>query len=250
MGKFIDLTNSIFTSKRFGDIIVTKYVNSTTVHIKFINTGWESVVTLSSARKGCVQDNLAKTCYGVGHIGDTKTSFYANHKPSYSLWKDMLKRCYDSDYQSKRKSYKGCSVSETFLCYSDFEKWCNEQIGFGVYGFRLDKYILFKGNKIYSEDTCCFVPVELNGLLIRQESCRGEYPIGVSINKSTGKFKARIAYSCIGKHLGIYDTPEEAFLAYKQAKEDHIKVLADKWKDKIDPRAYEALMNYQVEITD
>ena len=45
-------------------------------------------------------------------------------------------------------------------------------------------------------------------------------------------------------------TPEEAFLAYKKDKEAYIKDVANKWKDKIDPRAYEALMNYEVEITD
>lgn len=220
------------------------------MHIKFLNTGWETVVSLASVREGCVQDNLARTCYNIGYIGDTKTCIDAKHKFSYVLWKDMLKRCYDKDYQNKRKSYLDCSVSEMFLCYADFEQWCNKQIGFDKKGFRLDKDILVKGNKIYSEDTCCFVPIELNGLLIKQEVCRGEYPIGVSINKSTGRFKARISYGCIGKHLGNYDTIEEAFLAYKIAKEDRIKVLANKWKDKIDPRAYEALMNYQVEITD
>ena len=34
------------------------------------------------------------------------------------------------------------------------------------------------------------------------------------------------------------------------AKELRIKEVANKWKDQIDPRAYEALINYQVEITD
>jgi hypothetical protein len=34
------------------------------------------------------------------------------------------------------------------------------------------------------------------------------------------------------------------------AKEAYIKEVANKWKDQIDPRAYEALMSYQVEIND
>ena len=50
--------------------------------------------------------------------------------------------------------------------------------------------------------------------------------------------------------LGSFKTELEAFNAYKQAKENYLKELANKWKDKIDERAYNALMNYQVEITD
>ena len=47
-----------------------------------------------------------------------------------------------------------------------------------------------------------------------------------------------------------FKTELEAFNAYKKAKESFVKEQAEKWKGKIDPRAYEALMNYQVEITD
>ena len=39
-------------------------------------------------------------------------------------------------------------------------------------------------------------------------------------------------------------------IAFKKAKESFVKEQAEKWKGKIDERAYEALINYQVEITD
>lgn len=50
--------------------------------------------------------------------------------------------------------------------------------------------------------------------------------------------------------LGRFDTPEDAFQAYKTAKEASIKNLAIKWKDKIDNRLYLAMMCYIVDITD
>ena len=52
------------------------------------------------------------------------------------------------------------------------------------------------------------------------------------------------------EHLGFFKTEIEAFNAYKIAKEAFVKEQANKWKSQIDPRAYNALMNYQVEITD
>ena len=50
--------------------------------------------------------------------------------------------------------------------------------------------------------------------------------------------------------LGYYDNEYDAHLAYKQAKEAYLKQLADKYKDMLDPRAYEALYNYTVDIDD
>ena len=51
-------------------------------------------------------------------------------------------------------------------------------------------------------------------------------------------------------YFGSHDTPEEAFIAAKKGKEDYIKQKADEWKHLIDPRVYEAMYKYQVEITD
>ena len=60
------------------------------------------------------------------------------------------------------------------------------------------------------------------------------------VNKNKGK----------SEHLGFFNTEIEAFNAYKVAKEAFVKEQANKYKSQIDPRAYEALMNYTVEITD
>ena len=78
---------------------------------------------------------------------------------------------------------------------------------------------------------------------------RGNLPIGVSLNRP-GSFVAMMNLRIAKKYLGTFSTTEQAFKAYKQAKEAHIKALANKYKDQIDPRAYEALMNYKVEVTD
>ena len=113
----------------------------------------------------------------------------------------------------------------------------------------LDKDILNKGNKVYSPDTCVYVPQSINSLFTKSDKVRGEYPIGVY--KQKDKYVAQLNKGN-GKqiYLGSYSTPEEAFQAYKQAKEEYIKEVANEYKDKIPYRLYEALMNYEVEIDD
>ena len=104
---------------------------------------------------------------------------------------------------------------------------------------------------MYSPDTCCFVPNEINALFIKHDSKRGKYPIGVSLHNK--KFCARINIFKKGSvWLGTFDTPELAFLAYKRAKEAYIKDTAQMYYDKgkITKRVYDALMKYEVEITD
>ena len=125
-----------------------------------------------------------------------------------------------------------------------------KQIGFGNEGWHLDKDILVKGNKVYSPETCCFVPVELNSLLVNSRATRGEFPVGVYYDVSRSKFQSYIRMHGKRKHLGRFVTPEEAFYAYKQAKEAYIKEVAELYKDQIDIRVYEALMKYEVDIND
>lgn len=178
----------------------------------------------------------------------------SNGKPKkeYALWCAMLHRCYSERFQSQDNNYVyiGCTASESFRNYSTFHEQCQTQIGFGEKGFCLDKDILSKGTKEYSEDTCVFVPQEINKLLNKHRIHRGEYPIGVSKTRRN-KYMAGFSGNGVRNNcLGYFDTPEEAFAAYKTAKEHYVKFVANKWKDKIDPRVYQTMLDYQVNITD
>ena len=163
----------------------------------------------------------------------------------------MLQRCYSTTLKKKYPTYEGCEVSDNFKSYEYFYEWCNKQIGFSNKDWHLDKDLLTKGNKIYSESTCIFIPREINSLLTKSTATRGEYLIGVSWRKKDKAFVATVSRNKgQPEHLGLFKTELEAFKAYKIAKEAFVKEQANKWKDNIDPRAYRALMNYEVDIDD
>lgn len=174
---------------------------------------------------------------------------YPTKTKEYQLWRGIFCRCFNERELLNYPRYRGCTVSDNFKYYSYFYEWCNRQIGFSNDGWHLDKDILIKGNKVYSENNCVFVPSEINMLFTKANSIRGLYPIGVSMNYKKFRARARID----NKEIVIgssYNTPNEAFYAYKEVKELYIKTVAERYKDVIDQRVYEALYKYQVDIID
>lgn len=192
---------------------------------------------------------MMKLVQGVG-INDKSIKGNCNGKPTkeYALWTSMLTRVFSTDSLSIRPTYKSCSVSDNFKQFHLFHAWCQLQIGFTKIGYQLDKDLLIKGNKLYSEDTCVFIPKELNMLLIKKESCRGQLPIGVT--KHGSSYQVRCSINGKKVQVGTFNTPDLAFQAYKTFKEAHIRELAELYKGYIDPRAYNALINYTVELDD
>lgn len=248
--------DKVFKSNKSGEFSVIKYNNAHDVLIEFKLTGYMVSTSMSNLKMGVVKDPYFPSVYNVGIVGEKYSPTIIDMNGSkkstleYQSWVDMLGRCYRVK-TSNNLTYRGCTVSENFKHYEYFYEWCNMQIGFGNTGWCLDKDLLVKGNKVYSEDTCVFLPHELNVLLTKRSSDRGKYPLGVSYHKHHRKFSSQLSQNGVGKrHLGYYNTPEEAFLVYKKAKEDFIKQQALKWKDQIDHRAFEALVNYEVDIND
>ena len=167
----------------------------------------------------------------------------------------MLTRCYNVTYKKKHPTYEGCKVSDNFKSYEYFYEWCHKQVGFDNDGngfpFHLDKDLLVKGNKVYSEYSCVFLPAEINLVLTKHESSRGKHLIGVYWDKTKKAFRAMVRKNKgASEHLGYFTTEIEGFNTYKQAKEAFVKEQANKFKSQIDPRAYNALMSYEVNIDD
>jgi len=189
--------------------------------------------------------------FGVG-VNDWVDVVSVNGKPiwEYQLWQDMLRRCYDEKLKQRQPTYEGVTCSKEWLSMTKFIEDVSKMKGCGFDGWELDKDILVKGSKLYSKDACCFVPQELNSLLIKCDNSRGEYPVGVCFDKYAGKFKAYLRINGKRKHLGLFTTPEEAFQVYKTAKEAQIKAVAEKWKHLLDERVYQALLDYEVGIDD
>ena len=246
-----DCVGKVCTSKLSGDFKIVKYNDSRNVEIQFINTGFETTVQLGDIRSGKVKDPYTPSVFGVGVAGTKYPNSVNGRKTKeYVLWCHMFERCYSDAYKKKYPTYEVCKVSDNFKSYEYFYEWCHKQVGFNK-EWHLDKDLLIKGNKVYSESTCVFLPVEINSLLTKREALRGEHLIGVSWCKKANAFKASVNKNK-GKqeHLGYFKTEIEAFKAYKEAKESFVKEQANKWKSQIDPRAYNALMNYEVNIDD
>ena len=247
-----DCVGKVCKSKSSGDFKIVKYNDAHNVEIQFLNTGYRKVAEMKEVRNGGVKDPYSPSVYGVGILG-TKYPSTINgvNIKEYDLWQNMLKRCYSDTLKKKKPTYEGCEVSEKFKSYEYFYEWCNKQIGFGNQGWHLDKDLLIKGNKVYSENSCVFIPQEINKILIKSTASRGKHLIGVYWSKTANAFVARVSKNKGGSEwLGYFNTEIEAFNAYKKAKEFFVKEQANKWKGKVDPRAYEALMNYTVDIDD
>lgn len=142
------------------------------------------------------------------------------------VWNNIRIRCLAGGaVQIKRPTYIGCVMSENFSDYQYFVEWHQNQIGFGVDGYDIDKDILFSNNKIYSEMACVLVPSGLNSFFCESATWADKYPRGVTFYKSRNKFRARICIDNVSCLLGYFDTIDDASNAYSEAKRNE----ANRW---------------------
>lgn len=245
-----EFEGKIMSSNNFGDFKILELKDSNNVKIQFIETGTIMIASLSDIKRGSVKDRMKPNVYGVGYIGIGFYTTRKNGEPQntcYKRWKEMLGRCYDS----KNANYlnyggRGVTVCDEWKNYQNFAKWWEENCINEE--FSLDKDILGKYEKIYSPKTCCFIPKDLNTALTSRRHERGDFPIGVRMKE--GKIIAQINTFGKKKHLGTFKTVEEAFESYKKAKKESLKEYAEMYKDILDPRVYEILQDYPIDIND
>lgn len=238
---------------------IVKYNNANDIIVEF-QDNYKAMIhaTYHGFVSGGVKNPYYPSVHGVGIIG-IKYPLQKNNKKSkeYETWNDMLKRCFNKNIKEKYATYKEVTCCDEWLLYENFYEWLHNQDNFEKWlnGKRwcLDKDILVKGNKVYSPDTCCLVPNDVNVLFTKRNNHRGDLPIGVI--KQGNKFRAECNNPFNDSHdtyLCMCSTPEDAFNIYKEYKENIIKQIAKIEYDNgnITEQCYNAMINYKVEITD
>ena len=174
----------------------------------------------------------------------------------YSKWIGMLQRCFYDKLKERQPTYKDVTCCDRWLCFANFLEdlevlkqeysWNEDE------KLNLDKDILNKNNKIYSLENCILVPDYINFLFLKNDAIRGQYPIGVSYDKRKKKYQAYCSVNGKQIRIGRYNTVEEAFNAYKIAKENEIKRVAEDCVSKgfitKNSRLYNSMMGYQIKI--
>jgi len=249
MGILKDRTGEKYNTNQGYIVEIIKYKSYSECTVRFDNGFVLENQYYNWIKKGVVKNPFHKSVFGVGMIGvgSYNISYNKFNTLVYRRWSGMLQRCYSGI--TRYNSYSDCVVCEEWHNLQSFGKWFEMKFNpVTMNKWHLDKDILFKNNKIYSPETCCLVPAEINGLFIRYKKLEKKLPIGVISSK--GKYHPRLKVNNKTIHLPSCESPEEAFYLYKNAKEKHICLVAEKWKGIIEDRVYYALINYKVEITD
>ena len=169
---------------------------------------------------------MRKLVFGVGvndadYVVQSRVNGVSVKCPYYRVWENMLQRAHCELFHARNPTYQDVTVCEEWLSFMVFREWME---GEDWEGKALDKDIVVSGNREYRPDRCLFVSLAVNGLLNTHANDRGAYPCGVV--KNSGKYRAQIRIFGKRKHLGYFDTVNEAEQAYKKAKKRYIEDIA------------------------
>lgn len=241
-----------------GDVFPMNTGGSVTV---IENNGWDKILvecndeykyryitTSSNVRKGALKNPYAPVILGIGYYGVGKhlSTIDGKTSPIYNTWANMLHRCYSPRTHKTQPTYIGCSVHPDWFNFQVFAEWCSEQPNSNTDGFALDKDLIIFGNKVYSPDTCSFVPREINTLLSDCAAVRGDLPQGVS--RCGNKYHAKTSVNGERLYLGTFDTIIEAAFAYSAGKTENVKEQVEIWKEYLHPTVYTNLKNFDFDV--
>lgn len=182
--------------------------------------------------------------YGVGYDSGGKHPRTVGGRGTvpYKAWAAMLARCYRET--ERLRSYRDCTVHAAWLNFQNFADWFEAVPNSRTPGFVLDKDLRIAGSRMYSPESCSFVPTCIN-TVIQQRRKANRLAVGVRTNND--KYQAQISVHGKRHGLGTFDTVAEASLAYQVAKKEHLQRMAEQYREVLHPEVYATLMNWEVE---
>lgn len=138
--------------------------------IRFYNTHNEQVVHYSNIKSGAIKNSYSGSIHGVGIIGNVDVKAY---KREYTLWANMISRGYCNAEAERNPCYRCVAIHPRWLKLSNFIEDLPSLNGYEEWKsglqYELDKDTLSpEGKKIYSKDTCMFLPKEVNSATRRK----------------------------------------------------------------------------------
>ena len=216
---------TVMHSNTCGDFIFIANLGSqgtdhTMCKIKFLLTGYELITTLSSVRKGSVNDPYFPSVCGIGYLGKKYDSTHI----AYATWHDMIRRCYAPNCKEYcNYGGIGITVCQRWHCFSVFADDITLLPGYNEWlmdnHYQLDKDYLQpnipSNMKVYSPATCCFLPQSVNNRLsyLNNENAYCQY-IGVTKGHNDGTYRAAMTVNGKKYNFGTYSDPVAAAYVY------------------------------------
>lgn len=226
---------------------IVSYRKGSDIDVQFLDEyGYiKEHTTYSLFKLGQIKNPYDKTIYNIGCIGVGDYQIWDNdikrNSPVYDIWSAMIERCYIN--KKKYPAYYGIvTICDEWLVFQNFAKWYDENKYDCEGRLHLDKDILHPGNKVYSPENCILLPQRINELF--SVCTRGKSNLPQGIKKCVKGYSVNYR----GESLGIYKTLIEACEVYIHKKEETIKAVANEYKEIIPEIAYNALLNYKMNV--
>lgn len=225
----------VYSTKNNGDFKVIYKVNNPNdirnyyYKVKFILTGYETIVRNDYIFSGYIKDPYYPRIYGIGYFGEP--NMQDHNKTAYYRWRCMISRCYNpNDKRYYTYGAIGISVCERWHSYANFLNdikslpGYNNMINNPNIQYHLDKDILQEGipanMKIYSPQTCMFVPARENiSRLAIDHHDRFSNEYIVVYQNSKNSYSAILQVNNNIMHVGTFSDPIIAANAINQARE-------------------------------
>tara|TARA_R110000782_G_scaffold85221_2_gene165724 strand:- start:21 stop:659 length:639 start_codon:yes stop_codon:yes gene_type:complete len=171
----------VYKTNSCGNLIIIENTGRLSCLVEFVDTKSRVTAMYGNIRAGSVYDYMRPSICGVGFIGLGIHKAYVDGRRcrSYSVWSNMMRRCYDIKVQAKQPTYKGCSVCDEWHNYQNYAEWFDKN---QIEGFEVDKDIKINGNKIYSPSACSFVSKKDNVSQSHSKKYKIKSPEGVVVD--------------------------------------------------------------------
>ena len=216
-----------FETNNCGEVEIISYKGHRCIGIRFLNTGYETVINASMLRKGSILDPYTRTTYSLGYLGEGEYSIKDN-MDCYSVWVGMFQLSYALHLPGVAM---GLRVHKSFHCFQSFSSWYYTQIGIDCKGWQLTRFVKSEDNQVFGPSHCAFVPKSINLILQPQKECVW---LGTRVKKE--KWTARYLQT-----TKTFETQRDAIKWRAKMVKQHAKDLITKYGDELDERVIERM---------